>query len=80
MKPSSWKSKWIKQRKKDMKNPDMRAYKYACSWGHIRIEKEKLSEPLPPCQACSLNNKPNSTFRYVGVHTLTRTDRKRSKF
>lgn len=80
MRSSGWKDKWLRQRKKDKSNPALRTYKYQCGFGHIRIEKDKLTEnPLPICPACESSGK-NSRFSYVGLYTMTRTDSKKSKF
>jgi predicted nucleic acid-binding Zn ribbon protein len=81
MRSPDWKSKWLQQRKKDHRNTDLRTYKYRCTWGHIRIEKVKLKEKDPSlmCQACSNEGK-TSPFKYIGIHTMTRTDSKKSKF
>lgn len=79
IKQPKWKSRWLKQRKADARDPKLRSFKYTCMWGHIRIEKNKMVEPLPDCQACSQLGK-TSRFRYVGIYTMTRTDAKKSKF
>jgi len=74
-----WKGKWIQQRKNDQREPDLKTYKYTCLWGHIRIEKVKLLEPLPECPACTQEGK-KSNFRFLGIHTMTRSDAKQSRF
>jgi hypothetical protein len=74
-----WKGKWIQQRKKDQRDPDLKTYKYTCLWGHIRDEKIKLLEPLPECPACAQEGK-KSHFRFLGIHTMTRNDAKQSRF
>ncbi|MDB5054034.1 MAG: hypothetical protein JWM44_2084 [Bacilli bacterium] len=79
MKGSNWKGKWLRQRKKDQKNPVLHTYKYECNKGHIRIEKQKLIELELICPACQKEGI-DSKFRFVGVHTLTKQQSKLSRF
>lgn len=79
MKQPKWKSRWLKQRKIDNRDPSLRNFKYVCVGNHIRIEKNKIPDPLPECPACAQLGKV-SRFRYVGIYTMTRTDAKKLKF
>lgn len=56
---NNWKSEYIKQRTQDAKNPSLKAHKYVCSSGHIRIEKNKLSDNTLQCEACEKDGKTN---------------------
>lgn len=77
-KKSNWKDKYIKQRSSDANNPALRAYKYKCSAGHIRIEKEDKFQGTS-CPACLSEGK-NNTFKFVGKYTLSRSQAKKSRF
>lgn len=77
-KKSNWKGEYIKQRSKDAKDPALRAYKYVCPAGHIRIEKENIFEGTQ-CQACDKEGK-NNFFKFVGRYTLPRSQAKKSRF
>ena len=75
----SWKADYLKQRRKDAHNPDLKAYKYTCPAGHIRIEKGKLPQDQTQCPACSKEGK-DLHFRLLGPYTLPRSQAKKSRF
>lgn len=77
-KKSNWKSKYLSQRGQDSNNPDLKAHKYICLSGHIRIEKKKLDGDTV-CQAC-INEGKKHIFRYVGGYTIPRSQAKKSRF
>lgn len=67
------------KRKKERPDPKQRAHKYQCWKGHIRIEKERLKEPLPICPACEQDGR-REVFRYIGRYTIPKNQVKKSKF
>ena len=78
MRRKEWKSEWIRQRKKDQRDPNLRAYKFQCFFGHIRIERTRDGVEGALCPACESNGK-SSSFRYVGIYTIARSQAKRAK-
>ncbi|MMZ53853.1 hypothetical protein D1872_156580 [compost metagenome] len=67
------------RKKKRKPDPEQRAYKYSCSQGHIRIEKQALKNPLPNCPACEQDGRINP-FKYISKYTIPRDQMKKSKF
>lgn len=68
-----------KLKKRTKVTAEQKAYKYQCSKGHIRIEKEALGRSLPNCPACEKDGQANR-FRYIGRYTIAKDQLKKSKF